>query len=178
MIEKAVFLDRDGVLNNIIIKDGLPYSPSKYEELKILPGVKDSIKKLKKMEFLCIMVTNQPDVARGKIEKEIVVKMNNYLSKTLDLDDTFVCFHDDVDKCKCRKPKPGLILEATQKWNINLSKSYMIGDRWKDIDAGALSGCKTIFINNNYKEKIKSQPNFTCENLLKAVNLIEKNETN
>jgi D-glycero-D-manno-heptose 1,7-bisphosphate phosphatase len=178
MIDKAAFLDRDGVLNNIIIKDGLPYSPSKYDEFKILPGVKDSITKLKKMEFRCIVVTNQPDVSRGKIKKETVVKMNNYLNKELELDDIFVCFHDDIDKCNCRKPKPGLIFEAAKKWNINLKKSYMIGDRWKDIDAGTSSGCKTIFLNNNYKEKVKSEPNFTCENLLKAVNLIEKNETN
>lgn len=178
MIDKAAFLDRDGVLNNIIIKDGLPYSPSKYEEFKILPGVKDSIIKLKKMKYLCIVVTNQPDVSRGKITKETVIKMNTYLNKELQLDDIFVCFHDDLDKCNCRKPKPGLIFKAAKKWNINLKKSYMIGDRWKDIDAGSLSGCKTIFLDNNYKEKVKSQPNFTCENLLKAVNLIEKNETN
>ena len=178
MIDKAVFLDRDGVLNNIIIKDGLPFSPSKYEDLKILPGVKDSIIKLKELDFLCIIVTNQPDVSRGKIEKKTVIKMNDYLNKELKLDDIFVCFHDDNDKCECRKPKPGLILEAAEKWNINLKKSYMIGDRWKDVEAGTLSGCKTIFINNNYKEQIKSQPNFISENLLKAVNIIEKNEKN
>ena len=129
MIDKAVFLDRDGVLNNIFIKDGLPFSPSKYEDLKILPGVEDSIIKLKQLDFLCIIVTNQPDVSRGKIEKKTVIKMNDYLNKELKLDDIFVCFHDDIDKCECRKPKPGLILEAAKKWNINLKKSYMIGDR-------------------------------------------------
>ena len=104
--------------------------------------------------------------------------MNEYLKKELNLDDIFVCFHDDHDKCECRKPNPGLIFEAAKKWNVKLNKSYMIGDRWKDIDAGNRSGCKTIFIDNNYEEKIKTKPDFTSKNLLKAVTIIEKNETN
>jgi len=178
MNEKAVFLDRDGVLNNIIIKNGLPFSPENYENLKILPGVKESVIKLKQLHFYCLVITNQPDVSRGKIKKKTIIKMNEYLKKELNLDDIFVCFHDDHDKCECRKPNPGLIFEAAKKWNIKLNKSYMIGDRWKDIDAGNRSGCKTIFIDNNYEEKIKTKPDFTSENLLKAVTIIEKNETN
>jgi D-glycero-D-manno-heptose 1,7-bisphosphate phosphatase len=175
-MNKAIFLDRDGVINNIIVNKGLPSSPSKFEEFKILPGVRESISKLKKLNFYCILVTNQPDVSRGKIKKEIVDKMNEYIKKELDLNDVFVCFHDDEDNCKCRKPKPGLILDATKKWNINLKKSYMIGDRWKDIDAGTKSGCKTIFIDNKYNESIKSKPNFVSKDLLNAVKIIEQNE--
>ena len=178
MNEKAVFLDRDGVLNNIIIKNGLPFSPENYENLKILPGVKESVIKLKQLHFYCLVITNQPDVSRGKIKKKAVIKMNEYLKKELSLDDIFVCYHDDQDKCECRKPNPGLIFEAAKKWNVKLNKSYMIGDRWKDIDAGNRSGCKTIFIDNNYEEKIKTKPDFTSKNLLKAVTIIEKNETN
>ena len=175
-MNKAIFLDRDGVINNIIVNKGLPFSPSKFEEFKILPGVRESITKLKKLNFYCILVTNQPDVSRGKIKKEIVDKMNEYVKKELDLNDVFVCFHDDKDNCQCRKPKPGLILDATKKWNINLEKSYMIGDRWKDIDAGTKSGCKTIFIDNKYNESIKSKPNFVSKDLLNAVKIIEQNE--
>tara|TARA_B100002051_G_C16549638_1_gene541884 strand:- start:143 stop:676 length:534 start_codon:yes stop_codon:yes gene_type:complete len=175
-MNKAIFLDRDGVINNIVVSNGLPTSPSKFEEFKILPGVRESIAKLKKLNFYCILVTNQPDVSRGKIKKETVIKMNEYLKKELSLNDVFVCFHDDSDNCLCRKPKPGLILNATKKWKINLKKSYMIGDRWKDIDAGKLSGCKTIFIDNKYNESIKSKPNFISDDLFNAVKIIEKNE--
>ena len=104
--------------------------------------------------------------------------MNEYVKKELNLNDVFVCFHDDKDNCECRKPKPGLILDASKKWNIDLEKSYMIGDRWKDIDAGTSSGCKTILIDNNYKESIKSKPNYISDNLFNAVKIIEKNEKN
>ena len=177
-MNKAIFLDRDGVINNIILSNGLPISPSNFEEFKILPGVRESISKLKKLNFYCILVTNQPDVSRGKMKKETVIKMNEYVKKELSLNDVYVCFHDDKDKCSCRKPKPGLILDATKKWNINLEKSYMIGDRLKDIDAGTISGCKTIFIDNKYNESIKSKPNYVSKYLLNSVKIIDQNEKN
>ena len=173
-MEKAIFLDRDGVINKIIIKNGLPFSPPSFDQFEILPGVKESILKLKKLNFLCLVVTNQPDVLRGKIEKETVIKMNNYIKHEIKLDDIFVCYHDDHDSCKCRKPKPGLLLEACKKWDINLKKSYMIGDRWKDIEAGRSAGCKTIFIDCNYKETKPRNPNFTSDSLLNSVHIIEK----
>ena len=175
-MNRAIFLDRDGVINNIVIVNGLPTSPSNFEEFKILPRVKKSILNLKKLNFYCILVTNQPDVSRGKIEKETVIEMNEYIKKELKLSDVFVCFHDDKDNCECRKPKPGLILNASKKWNIDLKKSYMIGDRWKDIDAGKSSGCKTILIDNKYKEGIKSKPNYISKDLYDAVKIIVKNE--
>ena len=124
--------------------------------------------------FVCLVVTNQPDVPRGKIEKKTVIKMNNYLKDEIKLDDFFVCYHDDHDNCKCRKPKPGLLLEASKKWDIDLKKSYMIGDRWKDLKAGRCVGCKTIFIDYNYNEKKPENPNFTTVSLLNAVYIIEK----
>ena len=173
-MRKAIFLDRDGVINKIFIKNGLPFSPPSFDQLKILPGVKESILRLKKLNFLCLVVTNQPDVLRGKIEKKTVIQMNNYLKDEIKLDDIFVCYHDDHDYCKCRKPKPGLLLEASKKWDIDLKKSYMIGDRWKDVRAGINAGCKTIFINNNYKESKQVDANFTADTLLDAVYIIEK----
>ena len=173
-MKKAVLLDRDGVINRAIVKNGLPTSPNSLDELEILPGVKESILRLKKLNFICLVVTNQPDVSRGKIEKKTVIKMNNYLKDEIKLDDIFVCYHDDHDNCKCRKPKPGLLLEAGKKWDIDLKKSYMIGDRWKDIEAGRCAGCKTIFIENNYEETKPKNPDFTADSLLSSVDIIEK----
>ena len=170
----AVFLDRDGTLNKTYIKKGLPISPPSFNKLKIIDGVKKSIKKLKKLNFMCIMITNQPDVARAKIKKKTVIKMNSFIKSKLKLDDIFVCYHDDKHKCKCRKPKPGLLIQASKKWRIDFSKSFMIGDRWKDISAGKKVGCKTIFINNNYKLDKIVKADFTYKTLLKAVNKIEK----
>ena len=173
-MRKAIFLDRDGVINKTFIKNGLPYSPPTFELLEILPGVKESILRLKKLNFVCLVVTNQPDVPRGKIEKKAVIKMNNYIKYEIKLDDIFVCYHDDHDNCKCRKPKSGLLLEASKKWDIDLKKSYMIGDRWKDIEAGKRAGCKTIFIDCNYKGTKPKNPNFTTDSLLNSVHIIEK----
>ena len=174
-MRKAIFLDRDGVINKIIIKNGLPFSPSSFAELEILPGVKESILKLQKLNFLCLVVTNQPDVSRVKIEKKTVIEMDNYLKEEIKLDDIFVCYHDDHDNCKCRKPKSGLLLDAGKKWDINLKKSYMIGDRGKDIEAGKCAGCKTIFIDCNYKEAKPKNTNFTTDSLLNSVHIIENN---
>lgn len=171
---RAVFLDRDGVINKVIINNGKPFSPISFKQLEILPGVKESILKLKSLNFVCLVVTNQPDFSRGKVKKNTIIKMNNYLKDEIKLDDIFVCYHDDHDKCKCRKPKPGLLLDAGKKWNIDLKKSYIIGDRWKDIEAGKCAGCKTIFIDCNYKETKPSSPDFTTDSLLNAVHLIEK----
>ena len=170
----AVFLDRDGTLNKAYIKKGLPVSPPSFNKLKIIRGAKKSITMLKKLNFLCIMITNQPDVARAKIKKKTVIKMNSFIKSKLKLDDIFVCYHDDKHKCKCRKPKPGLLIQASKKWKIDFSKSFMIGDRWKDITAGKKVGCKTIFINNNYKLDKIVKADFTYKTLLKAVNKIEK----
>ena len=173
-MKKAIFLDRDGVINKTFIKNSLQISPPSFDLLEILPGVKESILRLKKLNFVCLVVTNQPDVSRGKIEKKTIIKMNNYLKDEIKLDDIFVCYHDDHDKCKCRKPKPGLLLDASKKWDINLKKSYMIGDRWRDIEAGKSVGCKTIFIDYDYKETKPKNPDFTTDSLLNAVHLIEK----
>ena len=173
-MRRAIFLDRDGTLNKAFIKNGLPFSPLSFSEFEILPGIKESILRFKKLNFVCLLVTNQPDVSRGKIKKNVVIQMNRLLKSEVKLDDIFVCYHDDLDNCECRKPKPGLLLDAGKKWNINLNKSYMIGDRWKDVQAGINAGCKTIFINNNYKENKEVKANFTTDTLLSAVHILEK----
>ena len=173
-MKKAIFLDRDGVINKAIVKNGLPTPPNLLDELKILPGVKESILKLKKLNFVCIIVTNQPDVSRGKINKNTVIKINNFLKKKIKLDDIFVCYHDDKDNCNCRKPKPGLLLQAGKKWNVDFKKSFMIGDRWRDIQSGEKAGCKTIYLDYNYRDKKPKNPDFVTDTLLNAVFFIEK----
>ena len=173
-MKKAVFLDRDGVINKAFVKKGLPTSPNSLDELEILPGVKESIKKLKKKNFICLVVTNQPDVERGRIDKTTIVKMHKFLKKELNFDDIFVCYHDDKNNCNCRKPKPGLLLQAKEKWNIDFKKSFMIGDRWKDIDAGKAVGCKTIFLDYSYRDLSPDNPNYITDSLLSATAIIEK----
>jgi D-glycero-D-manno-heptose 1,7-bisphosphate phosphatase len=173
-MKKAIFLDRDGVINKAFIKDGLPKSPNSLSELKILPGVKESILRLKELDFICLVVTNQPDVPRGKINKNTVIEMNNCLKKEIELDDIFVCYHDDKDNCNCRKPKPGLLLQAIKKWNVDFKKSFIVGDRWRDIQAGKKVGCKTIFLDYKYKDIKPKNPDFVTDTLLNATYIIEK----
>ena len=173
-MKKSVFLDRDGVINKAYIKDGLPQSPNSLNELKILPGVRESIIKLKKLNFICLMVTNQPNVSRKKIDKNSVIQMNNFLKNEIALDDIFVCYHDDSDNCNCRKPKPGLLLQAGKKWDVDFKKSFMIGDRWRDIQAGEKVGCKTIFLDYKYNEKKPKKPDFVSDSLFNAAHIIEK----
>ena len=168
-LSKAVFLDRDGVINKPIIKKGISYGPTKLKDFKLFPKVKNAVINLKKKGYKVFLLTNQPDVSRGKIKKEVVVKMHNYLLEKIKLDDIFVCYHDDRHNCKCRKPKPGLLIYANKKWNLNLKKSYVVGDRWKDIKAGKHVGCKTIFIDLKYKERKPRNPDFISDSLFNAV---------
>ena len=130
---KAVFLDRDGVLNRPLIRDGRPYPPDSCQTMEILPDVLASCEVLKRLGFLLICVTNQPDIARGTADINEVTKINEMLKVKLSLTDVMTCIHDDSDNCGCRKPRPGLILEAAKKYTIDLSRSYMVGDLWRDI---------------------------------------------
>jgi D-sedoheptulose 7-phosphate isomerase len=155
---RAVFLDRDGVINRPVIRDGKPSPPSCLEELELLPEVAKSLLDLKAQGFALFVVTNQPDVARGTQTREGVEAIHRSLSSSLPIDDIFVCYHDDADDCACRKPRPGLLLEAQRKHNIDLSHSFLVGDRWRDIDAGHAAGCKTILIDYGYRERKPAQP--------------------
>lgn len=150
---RAVFLDRDGVLNRSLVKDGKPYPPLSLQELEILPQVTEALTILKNAGFLLICVTNQPDVARGKQKREIVEAIHEKLLNYLCLDEILTCYHDDRDHCQCRKPLPGLLLKAAEQYSIDLSQSFMVGDRWRDIEAGANAGCRTILIDYGYQEK-------------------------
>lgn len=175
-MKKAVFLDRDGVLNRVLIKNGKPFPPYDLNNLEILEGAKDTIAALKKSNWLVIVVTNQPDVARKITSKKNVEKINKYLKSILQFDDIYTCYHDNHDFCDCRKPKPGMLVTASKKNNIILQNSYMVGDRWSDIEAGNKAGCKTIFIDYKYKEKKPVNFNYSVKSIYEAAKIILKNE--
>lgn len=170
---RAIFLDRDGVLNEPVIRDGRPYPPASVEGLKLVPDAVSTLDRLKAAGFLLIVVTNQPDVARGSQNRQAVDAIHAAIQKVLPIDDFYVCWHDDADGCLCRKPKPGLLIEAAAKHQVNLSASFLIGDRWRDIDAGAAAGCHTVFIDRFYSERAPERaPDFRAESLATAVDWI------
>ena len=165
---KAVFLDRDGVINRALVIDCRPFPPLSLDKLEILPGVPESLRLLKENGFLLIVVTNQPDVGRGTQKKETVEKMHKYLLNQLPLDDIFVCWHGQDGECDCRKPLSGLLSQAAAKYGVDFQQSFLIGDRWKDIEAGKKVGCKTIFLDYQYNELLHSQPDFTTTSTIRA----------
>ena len=169
---KAVFLDRDGVINKAPVIDGKPYPPRNLDELELIPGVDQAILQLRDRGYFCIVVTNQPDVARGKTSKETVESINQFLIQHLAIHEIVSCYHDDHENCGCRKPKPGSLLKAALKYNIDLNKSFMVGDRWRDIEAGQNAGCKTFFIDYQYNEKQPQNPTYKVTSLADAVNII------
>ena len=169
---RAVFLDRDGVLNQTFVREGRPYPPSSLRDLKLLPRVKEALTRLKKENFLLIVITNQPDVARGITSKELVDDINAKLLGVLPLDDVKTCYHDTSDGCVCRKPEPGAIIDASAEYDVDLSVSFMVGDRWKDIEAGHRAGCRTIFIDYEYNEPRPIQFDYQSSSLFDAVDFI------
>ena len=175
---RAVFLDRDGVLNEAVVRDGKPYPPVDATELRIPDGTGDILTRLRKLGFLLLVVTNQPDVKRGNQRRDLVDEINGKLRALLPLDDVLTCYHDDSDECHCRKPRPGLMLDASEQYGIDLKRSYIIGDRWRDIDAGANAGCKTIWIDRGYREQgPSSSPDARTGSLPEAVEWIIAQES-
>jgi D-glycero-D-manno-heptose 1,7-bisphosphate phosphatase len=171
-MRRAVFLDRDGVLNRAILRDGKPYPPPSLADLRLLPGVREACRKLREAGFALILITNQPDIARGAVSSQQVGEINTRLQRFLGLDDIRVCPHDDVDRCTCRKPKPGLLLEAAQARGIDLHSSYVVGDRWRDVEAGHRAGCQAIFVDYGYRERQPDGPFWRVHSLGEAANWI------
>jgi D-glycero-D-manno-heptose 1,7-bisphosphate phosphatase len=149
---KAVFLDRDGVLVEPVVVAWKPYPVETAKQMRIYPYTAYQMERLKDLGYLLILVSNQPDVARGTITREEVERMHSLLLAKLPLDDIFVCYHNDADNCACRKPKPGMMLDAAERYGIDLTQSFVVGDRWRDIDAGAAAGCRTVWIDRGYHE--------------------------
>ena len=171
-MQPAVFLDRDGVLNEAIIRNGRPYPPRNLSELVITPGARAALKKLKRGGFLLIVVTNQPDVTRGKANRADVEKINAQIAAILPLDGIEICEHDDKEQCDCRKPKPGMILRACEKLDTDPACSFMVGDRWRDIEAGRRAGCRTILVGDGYGETFPSAPTIKLASLPEAASWI------
>ena len=176
---RAIFLDRDGVINRPVVREGKPYAPTSLAEFEILPGVSEACQALKKLGFLLVVVTNQPDVGRGTLAREVVESIHGRLLQQLPIDRLMTCFHGGTvwgDPCKCRKPQPGMLFQAAEELKIDLAKSFVIGDRWRDVDCGFNAGCSTIFIDWGYEEKLKRDPDFRARDLLGAAQLIEQLE--
>lgn len=172
-MRRAVFLDRDGVINRSLVRDGKPYAPTQISEFELLPGVPAALSLLRQNGFLNIVVTNQPDISTGKQKREDLDALHARLQKELAIDAFKVCCHVDAESCACRKPKPGLLLEAAQEWGIDLGASYMVGDRWRDVAAGQHAGCKTcFFIDYGYAEKRPEQPFIVVKSLENSVQYI------
>ena len=157
-MRRAVFLDRDGVVNRAVLRDGKPYPPSSLADLRLLPGVHEACRMLREAGFALILITNQPDIARGTANASEVGEIHSRLRRFLQLDDVRVCPHDDDARCDCRKPKPGLLFQAAAKYGLDLPGCYLIGDRWRDIDAGHAAGCQTVWIDRRYAERAPLRP--------------------
>jgi D-glycero-D-manno-heptose 1,7-bisphosphate phosphatase len=176
-LRKAVFLDRDGVINRVKLIQNKPHPPNGLGEFEYLPGVKDAVFDLIENKFVIVVVTNQPDVARKLLLEDTVTKLHNKINEDLGIEHFYVCAHDDADACICRKPKPGLILSASLDLEIDLGKSFLVGDRWKDIAAGQSVGCKNFYIDYDYTEQKPDQPYIAVSSLREAASMIlESNE--
>ena len=167
-----MFLDRDGVLNRGVVREGRLHPPATTAEVEILPGVAEACRDLSSAGLLLIGVTNQPDVARGTQERSEVLRINQWLMGRLPLLEIRTCFHDDRDHCECRKPRPGMLLEAAREHDIDLPGSFMVGDRWSDVAAGAAAGCLTFLIAAPYNERDRCAPDYDVADLPDAAQRI------
>ena len=167
-MRRAVFLDRDGLVNRPVPRPGNPYPSARFSDLRLLPGVREACGKLREAGFALILITNQPGIARGLISAPEVAEMNRRLQIYLHLDGVGLCPHDESARCSCRKPQPGLLLEAARVWNIDLESSYIVGDHWRDIEAGHRAGCRTIFVDCGIAEQRPDGPFVRVRSLREA----------
>ncbi len=173
---RGVFLDRDGVLNKAVVRDGRPYPPQSVHELEIYGDVMAGCEQLEKAGFLLVVVTNQPDVGRGKQSRAVVEAINAAIARAIPALRRFeVCFHagsEHGEPCDCRKPKPGMVRRAADALDIDLSASFMIGDRWQDVDCARAAGCRAIFIDHGYAERLRGLPDLTVKTFAAAVDAV------
>jgi D-glycero-D-manno-heptose 1,7-bisphosphate phosphatase len=168
----AVFLDRDGVLNRPRVIKGRPHPPASLAEFELLPGVPEACRDLHEAGYLLIVVTNQPDIARGTLTPALIDAFHDQLRARVHVDDIRVCPHDDADHCGCRKPAPGLLTGAAADHDIDLTTSFMVGDRWRDIEAGRQAGCRTVLIHHQWAERPADRPDMVVGDLTSAAGWI------
>ena len=169
---RAVFLDRDGVLNRAFVRDGVTHPPASLAEFELLPGVPEAVRRLVAAGFVLVVVTNQPDVARGTQTRAGVEALNDLVRSALPVLEVLTCCHDNADGCACRKPKPGLLLEAARRWGLDLGRSFMVGDRWSDVAAGAAAGCRTVLVETPYSGRHRCAPDHVTADLAGAADWI------
>jgi D-glycero-D-manno-heptose 1,7-bisphosphate phosphatase len=169
---RAVFLDRDGVIIRAVVRNGKPYAAQSVAELAILPGVQEALQQLRAAGFVNLVATNQPDVGAGKLPRATVEAMHAHLAQTLAIDAFKVCYHTEAEDCACRKPKPGMILEAARELGLDVGKSFMVGDRWRDVGAARNAGCQALFIDYSYDEKRPEKPYVAVNSLADAAEFI------
>ena len=172
VVRQAVFLDRDGVLNELIRIDGISVPPRTIKEFRLIDGVVDAVDQLQTAGYLLIVVTNQPDVARGRQTVAVVEAMHEQLRSGLTINDIITCFHDDADACECRKPKPGMLADAIRRFGIDPSRSFMVGDQWRDVTAGRLAGCTTVLVGPDRDAPMPDAPDLRARNLHEAAGMI------
>ena len=168
MVKRAVFLDRDGVINANVERDGKPVAPTSVADFRLLDGVEDAVRRLKQAGFLIIVVTNQPDLSTGRTPQSAIDAMHEEVRHRLAVDAIKICPHVDADACECRKPKPGLLVEAAREFGIDLEASYLVGDRWRDVEAGKSAGCLTYFVDYGYEQDGTSAPDVIVGSLSEA----------
>lgn len=174
---RAVFLDRDGVINPAVVENGKPYPIRRAADFRLLPGVEEACTHLSAAGFWLVVVTNQPDVGRGDLGQEAVEAIHARMQELLPIDRVEVCYDAGRDdSSEFRKPKPGMLLRAARELEIDLSRSFMVGDRWRDVDCGCAAGCTTIFIDYGYAEPLREQPHFRAPDLLAAASIILSDE--
>jgi len=170
MMQPTVFLDRDGVLNRAVVRDGKPHSPASVDELVILPDAPDALRRLARAGYRLVVVTNQPDVAAGRQRREVVEAIHAALAAALPIDEIRVCYHDDRDRCTCRKPAPGLLLQTP---GADLPRSVIVGDRWRDITAGRRAGVgAAVWIDRAYNEPAPDDASIRVTSLSDAADWI------
>ena len=170
MSERAVFLDRDGVLNHVVTRDGRPASPRTLEELQLVPGGAAAVARLRAAGFRTLVVTNQPDVARGLLPPAVLGQMMERIGRETGVDDMAWCPHDDADGCACRKPLPGMIHTLAERWRVDPRRSFLVGDGWKDMAAGRAASCTTVLLSRAYNAGTRST--LACADLDGAVSAI------
>jgi D-glycero-D-manno-heptose 1,7-bisphosphate phosphatase len=169
---RAVFLDRDGVLNAIVERDGKPASPRTPDELQIVADALPTLKALKAQGFALFVVTNQPDIRRGLMSGASLDAIHAKLAAALPVDEIVACRHDNADNCHCRKPKPGLILDLAPRHKIDLSQSWMIGDQDRDITCGQAAGVRTVLLSRPYNSGVASSADIVMESLSQVIPVI------
>jgi D-glycero-D-manno-heptose 1,7-bisphosphate phosphatase len=173
-VRPAVFLDRDGVLNDVRLRDGIPVPPPDADRLRILPGVPAACRRLQALGYLLVVVTNQPDLARGTQSPAEVDRIHARLRRRVPVDHIVVCPHDDRDGCRCRKPSPGMLVDSADRFGIDLAASFCVGDRWRDVEAARRAGVPAIHVDRRYRERAATGAGAVVDGLPAAVEFIER----